>query len=165
MKWLLEMNHCNSDGSIIMAELQRLPCTSTLTIYEPLLAHRSECSKVLIVCSGVHTHPIPIPARTLSAISTKLVKFLMELEDLPNLTPRRLLGSDATKFLLRKELPHLQNPTFPDLHPSLGNLDHLQVYIQYAILSVYPHGTGWEGLFPIPYCYSINSPIFQVYFT
>jgi hypothetical protein len=129
-----------------MTPLQHISCTSTITIYEPLPAYRSECPKVLIVCSGVHAHPIPIPARTPNSISTILVRFLTELEDLPNLTPRRLLTNDAAKFFLQNELPHLQNPTFSDLHPSLGNLDHLQVYIRRAALEIHPHGTGWEGL-------------------
>ncbi|KAF9064129.1 hypothetical protein BDP27DRAFT_1299179 [Rhodocollybia butyracea] len=74
------------------------------------------------------------------------VKVNCGLEDLPNLTPRCLLGNDTARFFLQSELQHLQNPAFSDLHPSLGNLDHLQVYICRAILTIHPHGTGWEGL-------------------
>ncbi|KAJ3924893.1 MAG: hypothetical protein NXY57DRAFT_907664 [Lentinula lateritia] len=73
------------------------------------------------------------------------VTFLENLSDLPNLTSRHLLVNEATKHFLQKELPHLTEPSFQDIHPSLGNLDHLQVYIDRACDSVYPHGTGWSG--------------------
>lgn len=128
-----------------IVELQRLPCSSSIIIYEPLPEHRVACPNVLIVCSKPHAHPIPIPARTPNSISEKLVKFLENLSDLPNLTSRHLLVNEATKHFLQKELPHLTEPSFQDIHPSLGNLDHLQVYIDRACDSVYPHGTGWSG--------------------
>ncbi|KAJ3900644.1 hypothetical protein F5879DRAFT_992705 [Lentinula edodes] len=141
-----EINHRSVDGSMTIVELQRLPCSSSITIYEPLPEHRAACPNVLIVCSKPHAHPIPIPARTPNSISEKLVKFLENLSDLPNLTSRRLLVNEATKHFLQKELPHLTEPSFQDIHPSLGNLDHLQVYIDRACDSVYPHGTGWSGV-------------------
>ncbi|KAJ3904829.1 hypothetical protein F5879DRAFT_900538 [Lentinula edodes] len=141
-----ESHHRSPNGSMTMTELRRLPCTSSITIYEPLPDYRSSCPYVLIVCKGVHTHPVPIPARTPSSIVDNLIKFLTHLDDLPNLTARRLLGNEAAKFFLKRELPNLAKPTFSDLHPSLGNLDHMQVYINRAIISVHPHGTGWEGL-------------------
>ncbi|KAJ3812633.1 hypothetical protein F5876DRAFT_36895 [Lentinula aff. lateritia] len=54
-------------------------------------------------------------------------------------------SSTLISIFFKRELPNLAKPTFSDLHPSLGNLDHMQVYINHAIISVHPHGTGWEG--------------------
>ncbi|KAJ3849270.1 hypothetical protein EV368DRAFT_47649, partial [Lentinula lateritia] len=134
-----ESHHRSPNRSMTMTELRRLPYTSSITIYEPLPDYRSSCPYVLIVCKGVHTHPVPIPARTPSSIVDNLIKFLTHLDDLPNLTARRLLGNEAAKFFLKRKLPNLAKPTFSDLHPSLGNLDHMQVYIDRAIISVHPH--------------------------
>ncbi|KAJ3869260.1 hypothetical protein EV359DRAFT_59917 [Lentinula novae-zelandiae] len=77
-------------------------------------------------CTSVKVNHIPIPARTPSSIVDNLIKFLTHLDDLLNLTARRLLGNEAAKFFLKRELPNLAKPTFSDLHPLLGNLDHMQ---------------------------------------
>ncbi|KAF9069708.1 hypothetical protein BDP27DRAFT_1222153 [Rhodocollybia butyracea] len=69
------------------------------------------------------------------------------LHDLPNLTSHQLLTHEGAKAFLRHRLPSLEHPTFIDLHLSLGNLDHLQVYINTAICTVHPFGTGWTGQF------------------
>ena len=38
------------------------------------------------------------------------------------------------------------NPSLPDLHPSLANLDHLRQLIMCVQLFKFPNGTGFEGL-------------------
>ncbi|KAJ3869996.1 hypothetical protein EV359DRAFT_28895 [Lentinula novae-zelandiae] len=100
-----ESHHRSPNGSMTMTELHRLPCTSSITIYEPLPDYRSSCPYVLIVCKGVHTHPVPIPARTPSSIVDDLIKFLTHLDDLPNLTARRLLGNEAANLRLKYFVP------------------------------------------------------------
>lgn len=139
-----------------MAALGRIPCKSSITIYEPQPEYRNECPYVLIVCNGPHKHPIPIPLRTPDSVLEKLNTFLAPLSNLPNLTAHCLLGNKAAKLFLKTELLLISNPTFFDLHPSLANLDHLQVYINKAICSIHPHGTGWEGN-KLPLCCSFHS--------
>ncbi|KAJ7588242.1 hypothetical protein C8J56DRAFT_786091, partial [Mycena floridula] len=46
---------------------------------------------------------------------------------------------------LSAQLPEIHDATFVDLHPSLGNLDHLGTYIKQAQAYCYPEGLGWKG--------------------
>ncbi|KAF8887650.1 hypothetical protein CPB84DRAFT_1849819 [Gymnopilus junonius] len=66
--------------------------------------------------------------------------------DLPDLTPRHFLHHAAMEAFLWKRLPEVQNPTLIDLHPSLGNKDHLRSMILKVQETHFPFGTGWEGL-------------------
>lgn len=65
--------------------------------------------------------------------------------ELPDLTPRRFLRHTIVESFLRKAFCNIENPTLIDLHPSLGNKDHLRSIILKAQESHFPFGTGWEG--------------------
>ncbi|KAJ7586090.1 hypothetical protein C8J56DRAFT_1052445 [Mycena floridula] len=67
-------------------------------------------------------------------------------EDIADLTPRRLLRNPASQLFLVSQIPHIKEPMFMDLHPSLSNLDHLGAYIHHAQDYMFPEGTGWQGL-------------------
>ncbi|KAJ7261653.1 hypothetical protein C8J57DRAFT_1634758, partial [Mycena rebaudengoi] len=102
---------------------------------------------VLVVCHGAHTHPIPLPIKTPPSIRDDIFELLKTLDhDLPDLTPRRFLRHPTTNTYLHKRLPGIPNPTLLDLHPSLGNRDHIRVYILQAQESIFPVGTGWDEL-------------------
>ena len=47
---------------------------------------------------------------------------------------RQYLGLDATR-----------NPSLSDLHPSLGNLDHVRRHILLMRQKFYPNGTDFDG--------------------
>ncbi|KAJ3927388.1 MAG: hypothetical protein NXY57DRAFT_1106683 [Lentinula lateritia] len=140
-----ENQHRQSNGSMTMVELKRLPCQCRITVYEPVAEFREQCMKSLIVCHGPHRHPPPVPSTTPPLVAQNLIAFIKDLDDLPNLTARRLLSKESTRIFLRQQLPDIPDPSLMDLHHSLGNLDHLQVYVTKAIRMMYPRGTGWEA--------------------
>ncbi|KAL0567432.1 hypothetical protein V5O48_014558 [Marasmius crinis-equi] len=139
-------HHRNAQGDLLMAELQHLPCKSKFITYQPHKEYRQSCCKILIVCKGPHTHPIPIPSKTPTSIREDLHRFFLNMKDLANLTTRRLLRNEAARMYLETKLPHIAKPTFLDLHPSLNNRGHIQCMINYAQSKRYPNGTGWEGV-------------------
>ncbi|KAK1230498.1 hypothetical protein PQX77_006426 [Marasmius sp. AFHP31] len=89
---------------------------------------------------------MPALTKTPASVRSSIISFLGNLDDLANLTTRRLIRSDSAKIFLQSQLPFLQNPTFIDLHSSLNNRDHLQAMINRAQSQCYPDGTGWKGL-------------------
>ncbi|KAK7053091.1 hypothetical protein VNI00_004412 [Paramarasmius palmivorus] len=139
-------HHRQADGKFYMTLLDQLPCESTFEVYQPHAEYRRKCPKILVICRGPHSHPIPISCKTPTSVRSRLIAFFKTLDDLPNLTARRLIRSDSAKVFLQKELPLLNHPTFIDLHCSLNNRDHLQAIINYAQNTVYPQGTAWQGL-------------------
>ncbi|KAJ7595458.1 hypothetical protein C8J56DRAFT_883672 [Mycena floridula] len=139
--------HRGSDSCMTMAEMVHKHCKSKVIVYEPLLSQRAQCNQILVVCHGIHSHPPPLPTKTPSLLRTSILSFLYSFEDhLPDLTPRRLLRAPATRIYLSSQLPEVKEATFVDLHPSLGNLDHLGTYIHQAQAYRFPEGLGWKGL-------------------
>jgi hypothetical protein len=68
-------------------------------------------------------------------------------EDLPDLTPRKFLRHPILKDYLQQHFPNVQPPpTLSNLHVSLANREHLNVYIETAKEQHFPAGTGWEGV-------------------
>lgn len=131
----------------MMAEMIRVQCKSTFRVYEPLEPYRSACPKVLVVCRGPHTHPIPQPLKTPPIVRLRVFRLLEKLgTDLADLTPRRFLRHSILSAHLREAFPHNPYPTPSDLHVSLSNREHLRVYILNAQNKAFPEGTGWEGL-------------------
>lgn len=123
-----------------------LECKSKFKIFEPLEDYHQKCPWVLIICSGEHLHPIPIPSKTPPFIRNKIFDLLNDIEDdVADLTLRRLLRHPVIKTYLKQELPHISDPMLLDLHPSLANREHLRVYIDTVKKDLYPNGTGWEG--------------------
>lgn len=137
--------------------MQQLDCGVIFKIYEPLPEYREQCPWALVVSSGIHTHPIPIPSKTPPLIRSEILTLLRSIEtDLPDLTPRRFLRHPTLKAYLYQRLPGIHNPMISDIHPSLANRDHLRVYIDLVREEIYPKGTGWEGM-----CYTGRYLIFS----
>ncbi|KAL0057790.1 hypothetical protein AAF712_015556 [Marasmius tenuissimus] len=139
-------HHHSGNGDLYMTELQTLPCESKFSVYEPYPEYRQQCPWILLVCRGPHTHAVPALTKTPNTVRTAILSFLDKLDDLANLTTRRLIRSDAAKVFLQAQLPLLSEPTFIDLHCSLNNRDHLQAMINHAQSQRFPDGTGWQGL-------------------
>ncbi|SJL06250.1 uncharacterized protein ARMOST_09586 [Armillaria ostoyae] len=127
--------------------MSQISCTSKITVYVPLPDYHKDCPKVLVVCCSSHSHPIPLPSTTPALLKRELQNLLQDFDqDLPDLTPRRLLRHPLFRSYLKKALPHISFPIGMDLHPSLANLDHLASIINHAVKNQYPEGTGWSGV-------------------
>lgn len=128
-------------------EMIRLQCKCRFRVFEPVAEYRDQCSQILIMCQGEHTHPIPLPTKTPPAIRNEVDDLLRSLDyDLPGLTTRRFLRHPTTVSFLKRRLPDINNPTLSDLHPSLANREHVRTFIQQIQDEKYPQGTGWEGM-------------------
>ncbi|KAI0052918.1 hypothetical protein FA95DRAFT_1451859, partial [Auriscalpium vulgare] len=145
--------HCPRDhrqegnGNVVAIEMVTLECSSRFQMYEPLPEHRSACPFVLVVCSGAHTHPIPLPTKTPPCIRREILTLLHSIgNDLAEITPRKLLRHTTVQAYLRQRLPNIETPTLSDVHVSLANRDHIKSYIRQAKADAFPFGTGWNGL-------------------
>jgi hypothetical protein len=147
-------NHRDKLNHLIQAEMIRLKCTTKFRIFEPLEDYRVSCPYILIVVKGPHSHPVPLPKHTPPFIRADVLNLLENLnEDLPDITPRSFLRHNIVQCYLRTRLPTVSNPTLSDIHISLANRSHLQVYIDQAISKCFPAGTGWEGeRIDTPFC-------------
>ena len=147
LKYILAAcEHRNPDGKLILAEMAHLSCRCTFRCFEPLEEYRHACPKILVICCGGHTHPIPLPMKTPLAIRAEVFALLQCLDtDLPDLTARRFLWHPATAAYLRKRIPEFNNPNLADLHISLANREHVTMYIFQAQQQCFPFGTGWQG--------------------
>ncbi|PBK69410.1 hypothetical protein ARMSODRAFT_1018827 [Armillaria solidipes] len=135
------------DHTMYMTEMMQLRCNAKFTAYIPYPEYRQECPHTLVVCHSSHHHPIPLPSTMPEPIRQSLKTMLLSLEqDLPDMTPRRLLRHPLFRSYLVAQLPHTPQPMATDLHPSLANLDHIDAIINNAISSQYTKGTGWEGI-------------------
>ena len=129
-----------------MAEMEQLPCWSIVRVYEPLEEYRSACPRVLVICRGAHTHPIPQPLKTPPLIRLQIFKLLQTLgQDLSDLTLRRFLRHPTVCSYLHNKLPYISHPSPSDWHVSLANREHLRIYIEKAKHKAFPEGTGWQG--------------------
>jgi hypothetical protein len=127
--------------------MTRLECSVKYRVFQPTEDFRSECPFVLITSQGVHTHPIPLPTRTPPTVRAQIFQLFDNLaEDLPDLTPRRLLRHPILKGFLVSKFPLIVRPTLSDLHISLANRSHLKAYIKQAKEFHCPFGTGWKGM-------------------
>ncbi|KAJ6580121.1 hypothetical protein DFH09DRAFT_1029996 [Mycena vulgaris] len=139
--------HRDETKNLIQPLMKRLKCLSKFRIFEPKEEYRRECPFVLIVTSGAHPHPVPLPTKTPPKIRAKLMEILGTLaEDLPDITPRRFIRHPIVQSFLTSKFPFLVCPTLADWHVSLSNCSHLKAYIKQAIESHCPFGTGWAGV-------------------
>ena len=106
------------------------------------------CPYILVTILGVHPHPVPLPLKTPPSIRKEILRLLGSVdEDLPDLTPRKFLRHPILKDYLQQHFPNVQPPpTLSNLHVSLANREHLNVYIETAKEQHFPAGTGWEGV-------------------
>ncbi|KAF9243075.1 hypothetical protein BU15DRAFT_86510 [Melanogaster broomeanus] len=139
--------HRNTEGQLEWAPMTRLTCHSLFRVYQPLEEHRKTCPKVLIVCSGQHTHPIPLPTKTPPTIRSEIFSILHDMDyDLPDMTPRRFLRHPSVLRYVEHQLSNCRSPSLTDIHISLANRDHLRSYITQVQKSSFPFGTGWQGM-------------------
>ncbi|KAG2745354.1 hypothetical protein P692DRAFT_201720309 [Suillus brevipes Sb2] len=142
--------HRKSDGVLCQGVLRKWnhKCTTTYDIYVP--NDLFDCPRVLIVSRNPHSHALPLPVKTPPAIVKCFSSLLLRLEwKLADATPRQLVLDSGFMQELRCVLgwsptadfdPHLE-----DLHPSLGNLDHVRWLINVMCLDRFPNGTGFDG--------------------
>ena len=139
-------DHIGPDGNPVLSPMITIPCRSRFLIYQPLEEHRQACPKILVVCTGAHSHPVPFPTKTPSPIRSKIFQLLYDMDyDLPDMTPRRFLRHPTVTQFLATQFPNITNPSLSDLHISLANRDHLCSYIENAKASAFPFGTSWKG--------------------
>lgn len=143
---IIACEHRDEEGRSVISEMTHLPCQSLVRVYEPLEGYRVKCPKILVVCYGEHSHPIPLPSKTPPTVRAGILKLLQTLDhDLPDLTPRHLLRHSAVSSYLPQHFPDIQEPTLSDVHVSLANKEHLRTFITQAKELYCPLGTGWEG--------------------
>ncbi|KAG1815078.1 uncharacterized protein BJ212DRAFT_1447397 [Suillus subaureus] len=142
--------HRKSDGVLRQGVLRKWnhKCTTTYDIYVP--NDLFDCPQVLIVSRNPHSHAPPLPVKTPPAIVKCFSSLLLRLEwKLADATPRRLVLDSGFMQELRCVLgwsptadfdPHLE-----DLHPSLGNLDHVRRLINVMRMDHFPNETGFDG--------------------
>ncbi|KAJ7219839.1 hypothetical protein C8J57DRAFT_1095131 [Mycena rebaudengoi] len=141
--------HRSSTGKLARGVLQRWKhnCTSTYNIYTPY--DLNDCPFVLIICTNPHSHPPPPPTKTPPPLLDIFKSLLLELDwKLTDATPRKIVVDSGFMFGLRRHLGwnRPSDPPLSELHPSLGNLDHIRRYIDDLRKHLYPHGTGLEGV-------------------
>ncbi|KAJ7467757.1 hypothetical protein B0H11DRAFT_1732694 [Mycena galericulata] len=141
------VSHRDGGGALVQPLLDRLPCSSKFRVYEPIEEYRKSCPFILIVTSGEHPHPVPLPTKTPHRVHAQFMNLLERLgEDFPDLTPRRLIRHPIFKSFLAQKFPSIISPTLADWHVSLANRSHLKAYIRRAREIHYPFGTGWAGV-------------------
>ena len=141
-------DHVNINGHVELSKMISISCKSQFRIYQPVPECRQACPKVLVVCTGAHSHPVPLPVKTPSSVHSKIFELLQNMNhDLPNMTSCCFLQHPTVIQFLAGQFPNIASPSLSDLHVSLANRDHLQSYIQNAKKSAFPFGTGWQGKF------------------
>ncbi|KAJ6543739.1 hypothetical protein DFH09DRAFT_1390311 [Mycena vulgaris] len=127
--------HRDETKNLIQPLMKRLKCLSKFRIFEPKEEYRRECPFVLIVTSGAHPHPVPLPTKTPPKIRAKLMEILGTLaEDLPDITPRRFIRHPIVQSFLTSKFPFLVCPTLADWHAQEDrNLAKEQRYIRRII--------------------------------
>jgi hypothetical protein len=97
-----------------------------------------------------HSHPPPSPVKTPPPLIKCFKSLLLRLEwKLADATPRRIVLDSGFMEGLRQVLGwHVldHDPMLQDLHPSLGNLDHVRRLIDVLRTERFPHGTEFNGL-------------------
>ncbi|KAF8126785.1 hypothetical protein EV363DRAFT_1298507 [Boletus edulis] len=141
--------HRYADGTLARGTLTQwgTKCLSTYHIYVP--QDLSICPRVVVVCRSPHNHSPPAPVNTPPPLVDILDKLLSDMGwRLADATPRRVMLDSGFVRGLRAVLGwELElNPSLPDLHPSLANLDHLRRLIMRVRLLKFPDGTGFEAV-------------------
>ena len=127
-------------------------CRTKFQIYIPY--NLVACPRVLVVCRSPHSHPDPAPIKTPPTILHVFRELLLALDwKLADATPRRIYLDSGFIQGLRRHLDWKseRDPCLSDLHPSLGNLDHVYRQINKLRSERFPAGTGFEGMLPTYY--------------
>ncbi|KAK7050219.1 hypothetical protein R3P38DRAFT_2431148, partial [Favolaschia claudopus] len=104
--------HRDEAKNLTQPLMKRLECSSKFRVFEPKEEFRRACPMVLVVASGPHPHPVPLPTKTPPNVRTKLMELLgMLSEDLPDITPRRLIRHPLVQSFLTSKFPLIICPT------------------------------------------------------
>ena len=143
----LALWHRGEDGVLRRGSLRlSTSCNVKFDIYTPY--DLTTCPSVVLFSRGVHSHSDPFPTKTPPPILDVFTNLLLELDwKLADATPRKLMIDAGFISSLRKHLQWSQpcDPSFSDLHPSLGNLDHVRRHITQLRKTWFPKGTDFEG--------------------
>lgn len=145
--------HRFPDGSLDRGELHRDntgegSCNAAFDIYVPKVFSDQERGQILIVCRNPHSHPDPAPVKTPSVYKSIFKNMLSSLTwKLADATPRGILLDSGLMSELRAKLGwnDVRDPSLADLHPSLGNADHVKRIILDLRNTYFPSGTGFAG--------------------
>lgn len=140
--------HRASDGVLRQGVLRRwaYDCSAGFDVYVPHDLHT--CPQVVLICRHPHSHPPPLPVKTPPILVAVFKSLLCTLDwKLADATPRRIILDSAFISGLRKHLgwTGVRDPVLSDLHPSLGNIDHVRRYINGLRAEHFPDGTGLPG--------------------
>ncbi|KAK7019278.1 hypothetical protein R3P38DRAFT_2632453 [Favolaschia claudopus] len=140
-------DHRNDQGQLIQPLMDRLRCSVRFRVIEPLEPYRTECPFVLVISTGPHTHPIPLPTKTPPVVRQQVFKLLDILnDDIADITPRRFLRHPILKAFLAEKFPRIPHPTLSHLHISLANRSRIKAYIKQIKEIHCPFGTAWEAI-------------------
>ena len=149
--WHRDENNRLHRGPLLLGTADQR-CTTVYDIFVPENLH--DCPRVLVLSTNPHNHPPPLPIKTPVQIMDCLESLLLQLEwKLADATPRRLALDSGFMHSLRNALgwtDYEHDPSLHDLHPSLGNLDHLCRLINTFRIFYFPHGTGFQGTSQLP---------------
>ncbi|KAF8182256.1 hypothetical protein K438DRAFT_2166815 [Mycena galopus ATCC 62051] len=156
--------HRDETKNLTQPLMNRLECESKFRVFEPKEEYRMARPFVLIVTTGAHPHPVPLPIKTPPKIRSQLMELLgMLAEDLPDITPRRFVRHPIVRAFLTSKFPSIVCPTLADWHVSLSNRSHVKSYIKQAIEGHCPFGTGWNGVVHLKAQQDANLPPKQRY--
>lgn len=140
--------HRFPDGALRRGLLERRfsNCAADFTVLTPY--DLAACPRVLIIARNPHSHPPPFPVKTPPPTKKLFCSLLTSMGwRLADATPRKILIDSGfmagLRSVLKWEREH--DPSLSDLHPSLGNLDHVRRIIDHVRQEIYPEGTGFEG--------------------
>lgn len=147
-KFLSAFAHRHDDGSLKQPLVVQRKCGVKYQVFVPLEAYRAQCPRIFLWFHGEHTHPAPFQLTTPSRIRADIVEILTNMrEDLVDITPRGLLRHASLRRYVQRNFPEDPTATLADVHVSLANRAHLGMYIDQVKLELYPHGSGWKGVF------------------
>ncbi|KZV83375.1 hypothetical protein EXIGLDRAFT_843006 [Exidia glandulosa HHB12029] len=141
--------HRGDDGQLRRGEMKReFKCTARFRIFEPLDLVAHPC--IVVICTSPHVHQAPERSMTPPLLRDALESLLCDMRwRLADATPRRIVRDSGFMSNLRHLLnwsPTLADPVLSDLHPSLGNLDHVAYLIDVVRRPLFPLGTDFEGV-------------------
>ena len=140
--------HRFPDGTLKRGDLSLSEgCPVDFRIYTP--ENLAECPQMVVLCKGIHSHPLPSATKTPYPLLNLLRSILLELGwKLADATPRKIVLDSGFMSALKRALAWDApfDPALSDLHPSLGNLDHLYRIIVELRNEYFPSGTGFEGM-------------------
>ncbi|TFK44080.1 hypothetical protein BDQ12DRAFT_594008, partial [Crucibulum laeve] len=139
--------HCSPTGKLHRGSLTlSSQCSVKFSIYQPY--DLRVCPSIVIICFGEHSHAQPFPVKTPPSILALFNSMLLNLDwKVADATPRKIMTDSGFISDLQRHLhwSSLVDPSLSNLHPSLGNSDHVQRLIDILRQRFFPRGTGFDG--------------------